>query len=262
MTAAAAAAAAASRPAARDKLRGTPSSPSSMLHFSGLRSGGALLQCLREAVCPTVAVPPPAARAAAPAPAATSAAAGAAVSAGAAAGAGAGAARRAVIPLSLLATPSAGANAQLRTIAGRAAAERHVDVPQILSCAPFLHASLRRLVISTRRRARVLPAAAVPAALAAGDDGDAVAAFGSIELDVAGGPLLPGVAERIARVITDAAGADAAGDDGGSGGGGGEAAVISDPHLATAADYGAPDEEQVPAELARILSSLAIRTRC
>lgn len=203
---------------ARDRLRGTPESPSSMLLFSGAHSVGAIMQCLLESVCPTMCLPLPAG-----------------VSLLAARGSGGGARMTAAIPLSLFATPSAGANAVLRAMTGTGAAERHVDVPQILSCAPFLHASMRRLSITTRRRMRT------------GAESDAAAAacdLGSLELDLGGGPVLPGVLERVSSILTRAVGVASAQ----------AASLILEPHLATARDFGGPDADGgVPSEVAPLL---------
>jgi len=216
-----------------DRLRGTPASSSSTLLFSGRRAVGALLQCLLEAVSPTIPIPSSAAaRAAGKARAPTStvpAPAGSAptlapVPSGATSSAASTAGAAPVsVPLSLLATPQAGAAGSLGRLSGGGgggASDRFIDVPQILSLAPFTHGSLRRLMLTTRRVGLVGGGEGAVAGGGVGvgargggavgtGAGAAAAAAPSpwaspstaLDIELLGGPVLPGVPERVAAVL-------------------------------------------------------------
>jgi hypothetical protein len=204
----------------KDRLRGTPASSSSTLLFSGRRAVGALLQCLLEAVSPTIPIPSPAAARAAgnaralpstvAAPAASAPSAAPTPSSASSSGVSSSASAAPVsVPLSLLATPQAGAAGSLGRLSGGGSggtSDRFIDVPQILSLAPFTHGSLRRLMLTTRRVALV---GVAEGAAGGGGVGGAAAPAASpwaspstaLDLELLGGPVLPGVPERVAAVL-------------------------------------------------------------
>jgi hypothetical protein len=102
---------------------------------------------------------------------------------------------------------------------GGGTSDRFIDVPQILSLAPFTHGSLRRLMLTTRRvglvggeegaaAGGVAGAGTRGGAAGAGVTGAAAAAPSpwaspstALDLELLGGPVLPGVPERVAAVL-------------------------------------------------------------